>query len=58
MKVIFEDKFNKSKQYDLDHIGGILPQKGDNIVWENESYHKVTEIVWDIENQFIFIAVD
>ena len=54
MKVIFADKFNKTKQADLN----IIPQKGDEIVWFYEPYPKVKKIVWNIDKEFIFIELE
>ena len=54
MKVLFSDKFDKTKQADMD----ILPKKGDKIVWFYEPYPKVKEIVWNVDKNFVFIGLE
>jgi len=58
VNIIFADKFGKNKTCTLTDLGGILPCKGDKIVWEYEPYPTVTEIAWNIDKKIIFIAVD
>jgi len=59
MQVIFGDRFDKFKKYDLEKdMGGVLPKVGDKIVWDCEPCVAVKSILYDYDKKIIFMAVE
>ena len=58
MDVIFIDSINNSKIYKLEKLGGILPRKGDQITWVYNPPPVVTGVIWDIESETIYVALN